>query len=109
MKVFCLISKDECEALIEAADADGDGNINYEEFGDMLFERTKSVYKCHQRSAMKSRLRKKSVKKQVSLESQNAHIVSQEPATLGLPNILTSYISVLCLIFITACLIFLYI
>ena len=34
------ISKDECEALIEAADADGDGNIDYEEFGNMLYART---------------------------------------------------------------------
>ena len=29
--------------LIDAADADGDGNIDYEEFGNMLFEKTKKL------------------------------------------------------------------
>ena len=35
--------KVECKALIEAADADGDGNIDYEEFADMLFENISPV------------------------------------------------------------------
>ena len=104
--------KDECEALIKAADADGDGNIDYEEFGSMLFERTKTGYNRQQR--LRSRIRKESIgKKPFSKESYKrnraTHIIPHEPRRDLTPSVLTTYATVLCIIFITSSFMLLYI
>ena len=113
------ISKDECEALIEAADADGDGNIDYEEFGNMLYARTQRVYnrhqrstKNHQRSAVGSRIRKESVKKTMPRKSnpraRGTHVISREQRRVTIPTLLTTFVSILCLVFLIASLILLF-
>ena len=114
------ISKDECEALIEAADADGDGNIDYEEFGNMLYARTQRVYNRHQRStnsnhqrsAVGSRIRKESVRKTMPRESnpraRGTHVISREQRRVATPSLLTTFVSILCLVFLIASLILLF-
>ena len=114
------ISKDECEALIEAADADGDGNIDYEEFGNMLYARTQGVYNRHQRSkisnhqrsAVGSPIRKGSVKKKMPRESNprasGTQAISREQSRVTTPSLLTTFVSILCLVFLIASLILLF-
>ena len=120
------ISKDECEALIEAADADGDGNIDYEEFGNMLYARTQRVYNRHrhqrsttsatisnhQRSPMTSRIRKESAMKTMPRESnskkRDTHVISNEQRSVATPSLLTTYVSLLCLVFLISSLILLF-
>ena len=120
------ISKDECEALIEAADADGDGNIDYEEFGNMLYARTQRVYNRHQRPTISndqrsavgprirkgSRIRKESVKKTMPRKSnpraRGTHVISREQRRVTTPSLLTTFVSILCLVFLIASLILLF-
>ena len=104
--------KDECEALIKAADADGDGNIDYEEFGSMLFERTKTGYNRQQR--LRSRIRKESIgKNPFSKESYKrtraTHIISHEPRRDLTPSVFTTLVATLSIIFITASVILIYV
>ena len=104
--------KEECEALINAADADGDGNIDYEEFGSMLFERTKTGYNRQQR--LRSRIRKESIaKKPFSKESYKrtraTHIISHEPRRDLTPSVFTTFVAALGIVFLTANLISIYV
>ena len=95
------ISKEECEALIEAADADGDGNIDYEEFGNMLYAKAQKAYNRRQRSTISGqRSRKESV--------MTTDGISHGPRRLAIPSILTTYVSLLGVCFLIACLILLY-
>ena len=44
------ISEEECDAMVEEADIDGDGSINYEEFYNMMTSAGRSVNNMEMKS-----------------------------------------------------------
>ena len=99
--------------LIDAADADGDGNIDYEEFGNMLFERTK---KLHKRSIPKNAILRESLKRRkfcTRHDSEKSVEISQgiaNTATMGSEtSIMTAIITALGVLFITVNIVLVYI
>ena len=100
--------------LIDTADADGDGNIDYEEFGNMLFERTKKMSNRHhmvrgsQRRQSKAKI-SKFFSKEESGESREILQEISERGTMGTgPSVMTSLIAALGVLFITVNIVLVY-
>ena len=92
----------------------------------MLYARTQRVYNRHQRSTVSnpqrsavgprirkgSRIRKESVKKTMPRESnpraRGTHVISREQRRVTTPSLLTTFVSILCLVFLIASLILLF-
>ena len=82
----------------------------------MLYARTQTVHNRqrstisnYQRSPKRSRTRKESVKKTMPRESnpkaRDTHVISHEQRRVATPSLLTTFVSILCLLFLIASLI----
>ena len=98
--------------LIDAADADGDGNIDYEEFGNMLFERTKKLHNRQhiQRSSLREHSKRMNCARHDSAKSVEISQGIGNTATLGPErSMMTSIITALGVLFITVNIVLVYI
>ena len=99
--------------LIDAADADGDGNIDYEEFGNMLFERTK---KLHNRQHIlrcslqqQSKLRKLCARDDSATSVEVLQGMGKSGTTGPKLSVMTALITALGVLFITVNIVLVYI